>query len=120
MTAAGVDVAARVGLVFQDPESQLVMERVEDDVAFGLESRGWPRDAMLARVPEALVEVGLGGLERRRTTKLSGGQQQRLALAGALAPRPGILVLDEPTANLDPPAARAFAARLATLRLSRG
>ena len=111
--------AARVGLVFQDPESQLVMERVEDDVAFGLESRGWPRDAMLARVPEALDEVGLAGLERSRTTKLSGGQQQRLALAGALAPRPGILVLDEPTANLDPPAARAFAARLAALRRSR-
>ena len=111
--------AARVGLVFQDPESQLVMERVEDDVAFGLESRGWPREAMLARVPEALDEVGLGGLERSRTTKLSGGQQQRLALAGALAPRPGILVLDEPTANLDPPAARAFAARLAALRRSR-
>ncbi len=95
------------------------MERVEDDVAFGLESRGWPRPAMLARVPEALDEVGLGGLERHRTSKLSGGQQQRLALAGALAPRPGILVLDEPTANLDPPAARAFAARLAALRRSR-
>ena len=64
VTAPGADVAARVGLVFQDPESQIVMERVEDDVAFGLENRGWPRDAMLARVPEALVEVGLGGLER--------------------------------------------------------
>ena len=105
VAASGAEVAARVGLVFQDPESQIVMERVEDDVAFGLESRGWPRDAMRARVPEALAEVGLGGLERRRTTRLSGGQQQRLALAGALAPRPGILVLDEPTANLDPPAA---------------
>ncbi len=95
------------------------MERVEDDVAFGLESRGWPPAAMRARVPEALAEVGLDGLERRRTATLSGGQQQRLALAGALAPRPGILVLDEPTANLDPPAARAFAARLAALRASR-
>jgi energy-coupling factor transport system ATP-binding protein len=119
VTASGAEVAARVGLVFQDPESQIVMERVEDDVAFGLESRGWSRAAMLARVPEALDEVGLGGLERHRTSKLSGGQQQRLALAGALAPRPGILVLDEPTANLDPPAARAFAQRLAALRRSR-
>ncbi len=118
-TASGVEIAARVGLVFQDPASQLVMERVEDDVAFGLESRGWPRAGMRARVPEALGEVGLGGLGRRRTTRLSGGQQQRLALAGALAPRPGILVLDEPTANLDPPAARAFADRLAALRASR-
>jgi energy-coupling factor transport system ATP-binding protein len=119
VAASGAEVAARVGLVFQDPESQVVMERVEDDVAFGLESRGWPRDAMRLRVPEALTEVGLAGMERRRTTRLSGGQQQRLALAGALAPRPGILVLDEPTANLDPPAARAFAARLAALRASR-
>ena len=108
-----------MGLVFQDPDSQLVMERVEDDVAFGLESRGWSPAAMRARVPEALAEVGLEGLERRRTGRLSGGQQQRLALAGALAPGPGILVLDEPTANLDPPAARAFAARLAALRQAR-
>ena len=119
VTAGGAALAARVGLVFQDPESQLVMERVEDDVAFGLESRGWPLAAMRERVPQALAEVGLEGLERRRTGRLSGGQQQRLALAGALAPRPGILVLDEPTANLDPPAARAFAARLAALRASR-
>lgn len=117
--ASGPELAARVGLVFQDPESQLVMERVEDDVAFGLESRGWTPAAMRARVPEALAEVGLEGLDRRRTGRLSGGQQQRLALAGALAPRPGVLVLDEPTANLDPPAARAFAERLAALRASR-
>lgn len=119
VTADGRAVAARVGLVFQDPESQVVMERVEDDVAFGLESRGWPRDAMHARVPEALGSVGLAGLERRRTSRLSGGQQQRLALAGALAPEPGILVLDEPTANLDPEGARAFAERLATVRAAR-
>jgi len=119
VTASGAEVAARVGLVFQDPGSQLVMDRVEDDVAFGLESRGWPLEAMRVRVPEALAEVGLDGMERRRTTRLSGGQQQRLALAGALAPRPGILVLDEPTANLDPPAARALAARLAALRAAR-
>ncbi len=117
--AGGAELAARVGLVFQDPESQLVMERVEDDVAFGLESRGWPAAAMRRRVPEALAWVGLEGFERRRSARLSGGQQQRLALAGVLAARPGVLVLDEPTANLDPPAARAFAARLADLRASR-
>jgi energy-coupling factor transporter ATP-binding protein EcfA2 len=96
-----------------------VMERVEDDVAFGLESRGWPKADMVARVPEALVEAGLAGFERRRTTRVSGGQQQRLALAGVLAPRPGILVLDEPTANLDPDGARAFADRLASIRAAR-
>ena len=108
--------AARVGLVFQDPSRQIVMERVEDDVAFGLEGRGWAREAMHARVPEALRAVALDGAERRFARDLSGGQQQRLALAGVLAPRPGLLVLDEPTANLDPAAARAFLARLAAVR----
>jgi len=112
-------VAARVGMVWQDPDSQLVMERVEDDVAFGLENRGWPRDAMRRRVPEALDEMGLGGLERQPSRRLSGGQQQRLALAGALAPRPDVLVLDEPTANLDPEGAAAFMERLAALRAQR-
>ena len=111
--------ASRVGIVFQDPAAQLVMERVADDVAFGLENRGWPRDRMVARVPESLAEVGLGGLELHRSTRLSGGQQQRLALAGVLAPQPRVLVLDEPTANLDPAGAAAFFARLARLRASR-
>jgi energy-coupling factor transport system ATP-binding protein len=111
--------SARVGLVFQDPESQLVMERVEDDVAFGLENRGWPFAAMAGRIPEALAATGLTGLERRRPATLSGGQQQRLALAGVLAPGPSILVLDEPTANLDPDGAHAFIDRLAALRAER-
>ncbi|MCU0482814.1 MAG: ATP-binding cassette domain-containing protein [Chloroflexi bacterium] len=114
--APPAELAARVGLVFQDPESQLVMDRAEDDVAFGLENRGWAPAAMHLAVPQALAAVGLGGLGRRRSVALSGGQQQRLALAGALAPRPGILVLDEPTANLDPDGARAFAERLDRLR----
>jgi energy-coupling factor transporter ATP-binding protein EcfA2 len=70
-------------------------------------------------VPIALAQVGLQGFERRRARRLSGGQRQRLALAGVLAPQPGILVLDEPTANLDPPAADAFMAQLAELRAAR-
>lgn len=115
-TAGPGQVAARVGLVFQDPGSQLVMERVEDDVAFGLENRAWAREAMARRVPVAIGDAGLGGLERRRTNRLSGGQQQRLALAGVLAALPSILVLDEPTANLDPHGAAAFFARLARLK----
>ena len=109
-------VAARVGMVWQDPDSQLVMERVDDDVAFGLENRGWDLAAMRERVPEALTQVGLQGLGRQRSRRLSGGEQQRLALAGSLAPSPDVLVLDEPTANLDPAAATAFMARLAALR----
>ena len=108
-------VEGAAGIVFQDPASQLTMERVEDEVAFGLENLGWPRDAMVERVPSALAEAGLAGLERRRSHRLSGGQQQRLALAGALAPRPGILVLDEPTANLDPDGAAALFERLSAL-----
>jgi energy-coupling factor transport system ATP-binding protein len=105
--------------VFQDPSRQIVMDRVEDDVAFGLENRAWSRDAMIARVPDALAAVGLAGAERRIALDLSGGQQQRLALAGVLAPRPGVLVLDEPTSNLDPPGAAAFLERLAAIHDAR-
>jgi energy-coupling factor transport system ATP-binding protein len=108
-----------VGLVFHDPGSQVVMDRVDDDVAFGLENRAWPAEAMRARVAETLEAVGLRGLARRRTGTLSGGEQQRLALAGTLAPRPGILVLDEPTANLDPWGAVAFFDRLRSIRETR-
>jgi energy-coupling factor transport system ATP-binding protein len=118
-TLAPAAVAGRVGIVFQNPASQLVMDRAEDDVAFGLENRAWPPEAMRRRVPEALAEVGLAGFERRRPNRLSGGQQQRLALAGVLAARPGLLVLDEPTANLDPEGTAAFFDRLAAVRTAR-
>ncbi len=115
-TASPASVAARLGILFQDPGSQLVMDRAEDDVAFGLENRGWTLPAMRQRVPESLAAAGLGGFGRRRSTRLSGGEQQRLALAGVEAPRPSLLVLDEPTANLDPAGARALFERLADLK----
>jgi energy-coupling factor transport system ATP-binding protein len=107
------------GIVLQDPASQLVMERVGDDVAFGLENLAWPMVAMRARVPEALAAVGLTGFEGRRSTRLSGGEQQRVAIAGVLAAKPGLLVLDEPTASLDPEGAAAVFEILADIRSRR-
>jgi energy-coupling factor transport system ATP-binding protein len=104
------------GIVLQDPASQLVMERVGDDVAFGLENLAWSLLAMRRRVPEALASVGLEGFEARRSTRLSGGEQQRVALAGVLAQAPGLLVLDEPTSSLDPEGAQVVMRILASLR----
>ncbi|NII40463.1 energy-coupling factor transport system ATP-binding protein [Curtobacterium flaccumfaciens] len=95
-------VRGRVGLVMQDPEAHTVMSRIGDDVAFGCENLGVPRNEIWPRVEHALDVVGLDLPLDRSTTKLSGGQRQRLALAGVLAMRPGALVLDEPCANLDP------------------
>ena len=93
----------RVGLVLQDPDSQIILERLGDDAAFGCENLNVPRDETWRRVRESLELVGLGGLDLNRSTRhLSGGQRQRLALAGVLAMQTGLLLLDEPTANLDP------------------
>ncbi|GAA1794119.1 ATP-binding cassette domain-containing protein [Planosporangium flavigriseum] len=92
----------RVGILFQDPQTQLVMARAGDDVAFGLENRGVPTTEIWPRVDAALGRVGFPYPRDRRTDALSGGEQQRLALAGVLALRPWLLLLDEPTANLDP------------------
>jgi len=92
----------RSGLVMQDPDAQTILERIGDDVAFGLENLALPRDEIWPRVLTALADVGLDLPLDHSTERLSGGQRQRLALAGALAMRPGLLLLDEPTANLDP------------------
>ncbi len=91
-----------VGVLFQNPENQLVAECVEDDVAFGLENLGWAPADMRARVDEMLERFGLAELRRREPHLLSGGQKQRTALAGVLAIPRRVLVLDEPTAMLDP------------------
>jgi energy-coupling factor transporter ATP-binding protein EcfA2 len=100
MPASGA--RGRAGLVLQDPDSQVILARVGDDVAFGCENLGVPREEIWPRVRHALDAVGLHVPLDRPTKALSGGQKQRLALAGVLAMRPGLVLLDEPTANLDP------------------
>lgn len=92
----------RVGLVLQDPDSQVVLARVGDDVAFGCENLGVRQEEIWHRVSESLQAVGLGLPLDTASSTLSGGQKQRLALAGMLAMKPGLMLLDEPTANLDP------------------
>jgi energy-coupling factor transport system ATP-binding protein len=95
------EVRKHLGVLFQNPENGLVAPFVEDDVAFGLENLGVPREEMRERVARAIRTVGLEGFERREPHTLSGGEKQRVALAGLLVAEPEILVLDEPTSMLD-------------------
>jgi energy-coupling factor transporter ATP-binding protein EcfA2 len=117
--AAGVlKVDGRAGIVFQDPQSQIVMSRAGDEVAFGLENLGRPAAEIWPRVDDVLKQVGFPYDRGRRTDQLSGGEQQRLVLAGALAAGPDLLLLDEPTANLDPAGADQVRAVLGALDLT--
>jgi energy-coupling factor transport system ATP-binding protein len=94
--------ATDVGMVFQDPDAQIINTRVRDEVCFGLENLCRPAEEILARQRKALDDVGLSGFGDRSIFELSGGQKQRVSIAAVLAARPRLLVLDEPTANLDP------------------
>ena len=94
-----------IGIVFQDPEKQLVMTSVEAEIAFGLENLGLPQPEMLRRLAEVMSFLGLSSLKQEFTANLSGGQKQKVALAAVLAMQPRLLILDEPTSQLDPMAA---------------
>ncbi|WP_307977077.1 energy-coupling factor ABC transporter ATP-binding protein [uncultured Streptococcus sp.] len=92
----------KIGMVFQNPDNQFVGATVEDDVAFGLENKGIPLSEMKERVADALELVGMSTFKDREPARLSGGQKQRVAIAGAVAMRPDIIILDEATSMLDP------------------
>ena len=113
------EVRKHLGVLFQNPENGLVAPFVEDDVAFGLENLGVPREEMRDRVARSVRAVGLEGYERREPHTLSGGEKQRVALAGLLAVEPEILVLDEPTSMLDAAGRREVLEYLRALRSER-
>jgi energy-coupling factor transport system ATP-binding protein len=109
-----------VGMIFSDPDNQIIATLVEDDVAWGPAARGWPRDRIRERVNQALLAVGLESVRGQPPSTLSGGQRQRLAVAGVLALEPDCIVADEPTALLDPLARVDVLALLHNLCRSRG
>ena len=96
------EIRSKIGIVFLNPDNQFVGATVEDDVAFGLENQGIPREEMLQRVEKAIEQVGMLEFKDREPSRLSGGQKQRVAIAGIIALRPTIIILDEATSMLDP------------------
>lgn len=129
VTLAGLDASApanrarvrqMIGMIFSDPDNQIVATVVEDDVGWGLAARGFPREEIVQRTRDALAAVGLTGLNGRAPNELSGGQRQRLAIAGVLALEPSVLIADEPTAMLDPRSRVEVSALLRQLNRERG
>jgi energy-coupling factor transporter ATP-binding protein EcfA2 len=119
-TSSMRDLAQTVGFLFQNPENQIFMFTVERDVAFGLENLGVPRPEMRRRVDEAIGLLGIENLSHRAPHELSDGQKQRVALAGVLAMRPKLIILDEPTSLLDPKTAMELVDLVARLRKELG
>ena len=110
------EIRKRVGMVFQNPDNQLIASIVEDDIAFGPENLGVPRKEIGERIEFALKAVGMEKYRKATPTRLSGGQKQRIAIAGVLALKPKILVLDESTAMLDPQGRKEIAEVVENLR----
>jgi energy-coupling factor transporter ATPase len=114
------EIRERVAVVFQDPDDQLIMNRVADDVAFGPENLGLPREEIAERVEFALEALGLEEIGERLIEDLSSGQKQRVAIAGALAMRPHFLILDEPTSLLPTPVAARLISTVSDLNRREG
>jgi len=114
------DLSQIVGFIFQDPENQLVALNVERELAFAPENLGLPREEVRTRVEEAMEMVGVEELRYKAPYELSGGEQQRVAIAAVLTLKPKILVLDEPTSNLDPVSARRIVTLLARINRDHG
>ena len=114
------EIRKKAGMVFQNPDNQMVATIIEDDVAFGPENIGVPRDEIIERVDEALEAVGMNEYRKRSASKLSGGQKQRIAIAGVLAMRPDILILDDSSSALDFATDAKLRKALCHLRLEKG
>lgn len=114
------DIRQHAGMVFQNPDNQIVATVVEEDVAFGLENNGVPPKEIRVRIDEALEAVGMTKYAKKAPHMLSGGQKQRVAIAGVLAMQPEILVMDEPTAMLDPSGRQEVLRTIADLRAATG
>lgn len=96
------DIRQKIGMVFQNPDNQFVGTTVQDDVAFGMENRGFPRELMVERIDESLKAVQMMEYKNQEPHRLSGGQKQRVAIAGVIALQPKVMILDEATVMLDP------------------
>lgn len=114
------DISRLVGMVFQDVESQIISPMVEDEILYGLENFGVPREEIPARMEEAMERVGIADLRERTIGSLSGGQRQKVAIASIIALKPRVLVLDEPTGELDPRSSRQVFSLLKELNEEQG